>query len=252
MDRFSGKSVLITGAGRGLGFTIAESFAKEGANLVLVDIAEDGLKEIEKRVAELGANALAVSADVSARTDVEKLLAKAIEKYGRLDVAVNNAAIDQMPEPFTDSSDEMFDKVMNVNFRGVWLCMQAEIKAMLAQGSGSIINVSAVSGHVGAPQFAMYAASKHAVIGLTSCAALEYAKQGIRINAISPGGIKTPMVAELAKTNPEFIEQGNAMHPIGRVAETEEIARCVLFLASDEASFVVGHALRVDGGYTVA
>ena len=251
MARYEGKTVLITGAGRGLGYTIAEEFAKERANLVLADVNEEGLNEVETLVSSLGAKAIAITADVSSRSDVETMVAEAVNTFGQLDVAVNNAAVDQMPEPFIDSTDEMFNKVMDVNLRGVWLCMQEQIKAMLPRECGAIVNITAVSAHVGAPQFAMYAASKHAVVGLTRCAAVEYANQGIRINSISPGGINTPMVAEVAKQNPEFIEQGNAMHPIGRVAETNEIARTVLFMASDDASFVVGHALMADGGYTV-
>ena len=252
MSRFNGKTVLITGVGRGLGYTVAEEFAKEGANLVLTDVHEDGLNDISNRVSELGARAIAITADVSSRSDVEKIVAGAVDEFGQLDVAVNNAAIDQNPEPFIDSTDEMFDKIMGVNVRGVWLCMQAEIKAMLSRQSGAIINITAISSHIGVTDFAMYGTSKHAVLGLTRCAALEYAKQGLRINAISPAGIMTPMVAELAKENPEFIEQGHAAHPIGRVAETLEVARTVLFMASDDASFVTGHALMVDGGYTAA
>lgn len=250
MNRFDGKTVLITGAGRGLGYTVAEEFAKEGANLVLVDIDEESLNAVNHHVSSLGANVLAIASDVSNRSDVEKMVAQTVERFGQLDIAVNNAAVDQMPEPFIDSTDEMFNKVVDVNFRGVWLCMQAQIASMLPQNAGAIINITAVSGHVGAPQFAMYAATKHAVVGLTRSAATEYASQGIRINAVSPGGINTPMVAEVAKQNPEFIEQGNAMHPIGRISQTEEVARSVLFLASEDASFVIGHALKVDGGYT--
>lgn len=252
MKKFEGKTVLVTGAGRGLGCTLAEEFAKEGANLVLVDVNEQGLRDIKGVVIELGSSAITIHADVTSRSEVEKMVAQAVETFGQLDVAVNNAAVDQVPEPFVDSADEMFNKVMDVNLRGVWLCMQAQIKAMLPRKSGSIVNITAVSGHVGAPQFAMYAASKHAVVGLTSCAALEYASQGIRINSVSPGGINTPMHIEVAKKHPEFVEQGNAMHPIGRIAEPLEIARAVLFMASDDASFVVGHALMADGGYTVA
>ena len=252
MTRFDGRTVLVTGAGRGLGCTIAEEFAKEGANLVLVDVNEEGLRDIKNVVTELGASAITVVADVSSRSDVEQMLAQTMETFGQLDVAVNNAAVDQVPEPFVESTDEMFNKVMDVNLRGVWLCMQEQIKAMLPRKSGSIVNITAVSAHVGAPQFAMYAASKHAVVGLTSCAAIEYASQGIRINSVSPGGINTPMHIEVAKQHPEFVEQGNAMHPIGRIAEPLEIARAVLFMASEDASFVVGHALMADGGYTVA
>lgn len=244
--------MLITGAGRGLGVTLAEEFAKEGANLVLVDINEEGLSDTNALVVSLGAQAIAVAADVSKRSDVQKMIADAVDTFGQLDVAINNAAIDQAPEPFIDSTDEMFSKVIDVNYRGVWLCMQEQIKAMLTRESGTIINVTALSAHVGVDQFAMYASTKHAVLGLTRCAALEYANQGIRVNAISPAGINTPMHQEVAKQFPEYVEIGKAKHPIGRIAETVEIARAVLFLASEDASFVVGHALRIDGGYTVA
>lgn len=252
MSRFNKKTVLVTGAGRGLGVTIAAEFAKEGANLVLVDINEQGLTDAKAQVLALGAKAISVTADVTKRTDVQNMIAKAVEGFGQLDVAINNAAIDQQPEPFIESTDEMFDKVTNVNYRAVWLCMQEQIKAMLAKKSGAIINVAALSAHVGVNQFAMYASTKHAVLGLTRCAALEYASQGIRINAISPAGINTPMHQEVAKQFPEYVEMAKTMHPIGRIAETVEIARAILFLASEDASYVVGHALRTDGGYTVA
>lgn len=249
MSRFSGKTVLVTGAGRGLGESIAEEFAKEGANLVVVDIDEATAVETAKKVADMGAEVLAVAADISTGSGAEKMVSETTDKFGRLDIAINNAGIDQMPTAFTEVTEETFDKVVGVNYRGLWLCMQAEIKAMLEVGSGVIVNITSVSAHVGTPLMSIYGSSKHAALGLTRSAALEYCQQGIRINAVSPGGILTPMLAHVAETNPEYIEQGNAAHPIGRIASTKEIADGVLFAASEEASFMIGQALTLDGGY---
>ncbi len=252
MARFSGKTALVTGAGRGLGETIAEEFAKEGANLVVVDIDEATANATRQKVADLGAEAIAVAADVSVRSDDEKMVSEASEAFGQLDIAVNNAGIEHTPTPFSELTDETFDKVVGVNYRGLWLSMQAEISAMLIAGSGVIVNITSVAAHVGTPMMSIYGSSKHAAIGLTKSAALEYCQQGIRINSVSPGGILTPMLAHVAETNPEYIEQGNTAHPIGRIASTKEIADGVLYAASDEASFMVGHALVIDGGYTAA
>jgi len=252
MARFTGKTVLVTGAGRGLGETIAEEFAKEGANLVVVDIDEATANATRQKVADLGAEAIAVAADVSVRSDAEKMVSEASEAFGQLDIAVNNAGIEHTPTPFSELTDETFDKVVGVNYRGLWLSMQAEISAMLIAGSGVIVNITSVAAHVGTPMMSIYGSSKHAAIGLTKSAALEYCQQGIRINSVSPGGILTPMLAHVAETNPEYIEQGNTAHPIGRIASTKEIADGVLYAASDESSFMVGHALVIDGGYTAA
>ena len=265
MARFTGKTVLVTGAGRGLGETIAEEFAKEGANVVVVDIDEATANATRQKVADLGAEAIAVAADVSVRSDVEKMVSETSEAFGQLDIAVNNAGIEHTPTPFSELTDETFDKVVGVNYRGLWLSMQAEINAMLScsperensperekKEKGVIVNITSVAAHVGTPLMSIYGSSKHAAIGLTKSAALEYCQQGIRINSVSPGGILTPMLAHVAETNPEYIEQGNTAHPIGRIASTKEIADGVLYAASDEASFMVGHALVIDGGYTAA
>ena len=251
MARFSGKAVLVTGAGRGLGETIAVAFAREGASLVVADIDAATANQTKQKVLDLGAQAIAVAADVSSRGDVEGMIAEAVDAYGQLDIAINNAGVDQPPTPFADITEETFDQVVGVNYKGVWLCMQAEIQSMLGAGRGVIVNITSSSAHVGTPMMSVYGSSKHAALGLTRCAALEYVQQGIRINAVSPGGILTPMLAHVAETNPEYVEQGNAAHPIGRIASTTEIANCVLFAASDEASFMIGHALVVDGGYIV-
>ena len=250
VTRFSGKTVLVTGAGRGLGEAIAEEFANEGANLVVVDIDEAAANETKERGLGLGQEAVAVAADVSARSDVERMVSETTGAFGQLDIAVNNAGVDQTPLPFTEVTEEVFDRVVGVNYRGLWLCMQAEINAMLNAGSGVIVNITSASAHVGTPMMSIYGSSKHAALGLTRSAALEYCQQGIRINSVSPGGILTPMLEHVAETNPEYIERGNAAHPIGRIASTKEIADGVLFAASEEASFMIGHALVIDGGYT--
>lgn len=252
MRRFDGKVVLITGAGIGLGQAVALAFAKEGARLVLSDIDASANQATLELVQQLGCEAFAVTADVSNRASVEALVTAAITRFGHLDVAVNNAGTHEPPGSFFDTGDDIFERVIGVNLRGVWLCMQAELRAMLPRASGAIINISAITDSVGAPAMSVYVASKHGVLGLTRSAALEFAKSGIRINAVSPAAMRTPMFEAAAQENPEFVAQGQAAHPIGRVAEPAEVAGAVLFLASEDASFVLGHSLKVDGGYTAA
>jgi len=251
MDRPT-RTVLVTGSGSGLGRATAVAFAATGANVVLADISEIGNAETLALVRETPGQGVAVMADVSRPDGVAKMVEGAIEKFGSLDVAVNNAGIEQKPQAFTDVDDATYDRVMDVNCRGVWLCMKAEIAAMLPKGRGAIVNVTSITDEVGSAGNPIYVASKHAVLGLTRSAALEYAKAGIRINAVSPAGIRTRLFEEVERSHPEYVARGMALHPIGRVATPEEVAKVIRFLASDDASYITGHSLKVDGGYTVA
>ncbi len=252
MARFQDKVVLITGAGVGLGRTLAHAFAHEGAHLVLADIDGAANQQTCDAISGSGAKCIAVTTDVSRRESVTAMVDAGIAAFGKIDVAVNNAGAHEPPGPFCDTTDQTFDHVIGVNLRGLWLCMQAEIAVMAPRKSGAIVNITAITDSVGANMMSVYVASKHGALGLTRSAALEFAKAGIRVNAVSPAGMRTPMFEAAAKANPEFVRQGAAAHPIGRIAETDEVAHAVLFLASEEASFVLGHSLKVDGGYTAA
>ena len=189
-----------------------------------------------------------VKTDVANEDDVRSLVENTIKTYGRLDYAFNNAGIEEIMTPFIDQTTEKFDQIMNTNVRGVWLSMKYEIPQMIKSGGGAIVNNSSVAGIMGFPQMAIYIASKHAVLGLTKSAALEYAKSGIRINAIAPGGVETEMANRVNENNPQFLDYLTSMHPIGRIADPEEIANAVVWLLSEKASFVLGHTLLVDGG----
>ena len=189
-----------------------------------------------------------MKADVANEDDVRSLVEKTVKQYNRLDYAFNNAGIEEMTTPLVDQTSEVFDQIMNVNVKGVWLSMKYEILEMIKSGGGAIVNNSSAAGIIGFPQFAVYIASKHAVLGLTKSAALEYAKSGIRINAIAPGGVETEMANRVNENNPPFLETLTSMHPIGRLANPEEIANTVVWLLSEKASFVLGHTLLVDGG----
>jgi NAD(P)-dependent dehydrogenase (short-subunit alcohol dehydrogenase family) len=249
-----GKVALVTGAASGIGRATALTFAREGARLVVADMNEDGGQQTVHMITENGGEATLVQVDVSNATQVEEMISKAVETYGRLDCAHNNAGIsgagiggDQ--RTFTaDYPDERWHQVMAINLTGVWLCMKYELQQMLTQEGGAIVNTASGAGLVGLPGASAYVASKHGVVGLTKTAALEYAKQGIRVNCVCPGYIETPMTAA-GMSNPERLEQIIAREPIGRVGKPEEIAETVVWLCSDAASFVTGHAMAVDGGW---
>jgi NAD(P)-dependent dehydrogenase (short-subunit alcohol dehydrogenase family) len=189
-----------------------------------------------------------VKTDVAIENDVRSLVEKTVETYGRLDYAVNNAGIGEKMTPLVEQTSEKFDQIMNTNVRGVWLSMKYEIPMMIKNGGGAIVNTSSGAGLVGFPQMPVYIASKHAVLGLTKSAALEYAKSGIRINAIAPGGVETDMLMQTVGDDHQFLETFRLMHPIGRIGRPEEIANTIVWLLSDKASFVLGHTLLVDGG----
>ncbi len=245
-----GKVALVTGGASGIGRATALTFAREGAKLIVADMNEDGGQQTVHMITENGGDATFVQVDVTSATEVEAMISKAVETYGRLDCAHNNAGIGSRPRaPLHECSEETWDRVLGINLKGVWLCMKYEIIQMLRQGSGAIVNTASIMGLVGSwSGTSAYNASKHGVVGLTKTAALEYAKSGIRVNCVCPGYIETPMTAQ-AMSDPEQLERIIAREPIGRVGTPEEIAETVVWLCSDAASFVTGHTMTVDGGY---
>jgi len=247
--RVAGKVALITGGGSGIGRATAQVFAREGATVVVADIVAEGGEETVRLLKQAGGEATFVKTDVSRATEVQTLVQKAVETYGRLDCAFNNAGIEGVVQPTVDYGEAHWDRVLAINLKGVWLCMKYELQQMLKQGGGAIVNTASVAGLVGLPGFSAYVAAKHGVNGLTKTAALEYAKAGIRVNAVCPGAIRTPMFERGARDNPGIEEQVVAMEPIGRMAAPAEVGEAVVWLCSDAASFVTGLPLAVDGGW---
>jgi NAD(P)-dependent dehydrogenase (short-subunit alcohol dehydrogenase family) len=252
MSKLANKIALITGGGGGIGRATALAFAAEGAKVIVSDIDGTAAETVAGEVRASGAQAVALAADVASNDQVAELIAQIVARYGRLDVAFNNAAIDIEHEPLERCSEEMFDALMRVNVKGVWLCMKHEIQQMLQQGAGAIVNTSSIAGLNGAARQPVYSATKHAILGLTKSAALEYGRKGIRINAVCPGVIRTQMMERALARDQRRQVRVERIHPIGRVGEAEEIARAVVFLSSDDAQFVLGHALAVDGGYSAS
>ena len=245
-----GKIALVTGASSGIGRASAMAFAREGAKVIAADVATEGGEETARIIQDSGGEAIFVKTDVSMANEVEALVNTAIETYGRLDCAHNNAGIEGMVAPTHEYLEDAWDRVMGINLKGVWLCMRYEIPQMLRQGSGAIVNTASVAGLVGIQGQSAYVASKHGVNGLTKVAALENAKQGIRVNAVCPGMVRTPMVERFIAANPNIDEEtAVAMEPVGRMGTPGEIAEAVVWLCSDAASFVTGHTMTVDGGY---
>ena len=247
--QFNDKVVLVTGAAGGIGEGAARAFAAQGAKVVLADIDNDGEK-VAKSLCEKGLKAVFCACDVSNSESVKALFAFIQDSFGRLDIAFNNAGIDIESGKLADGSEDFFDKIMDVNVKGVWLCMQHEIQSMLQTGGGAIVNTASVAGLGAAPKMSIYAASKHAVVGLTKSAAVEYAKKGIRVNAICPAVIDTNMYRRAIANDAKKAIAIGAMHPIGRVGTVEEIVGAVLYLSSDVAGFTTGTTLPIDGGST--
>jgi NAD(P)-dependent dehydrogenase (short-subunit alcohol dehydrogenase family) len=243
------KVALVTGGSSGIGRTSAMVFAREGAKVVVADIDVRGGEETASIIKEAGGDAIFIKTNVSKATEVEKLVSKTVDNYGRVDCAFNNAGIlGVLFTSITDDTEQNWNRVIKINLKGIWLCMKYEISQMLKQGGGVIVNSSSVAGLAGSPTGPAYIASKHGVVGLTRAASVEYAQEGIRINAVCPGWINTPMTESYTHDDHHFQTRIIALHPIGRVGTSEEVAETVVWLCSDAASFVTGHAMVVDGG----
>lgn len=246
--RFDGKVALVTGASSGIGKATALAFAREGARVVVADIQSCGASTV-KEIEDAGGTAIFVQTDVSKPDEVEAMVRTAVTAYDGLDIAFNNAGIEGMPASTADCTQENWDQTLAVNLTGAWLCMKEELEQMQLQHHGVIVNCASIAGLVGFPGLPAYVASKHGLVGLTKTAALEYATAGIRVNAICPGVIDTPMVDRFTGGKPEVEAQLSASEPMGRMGHPEEIADAVLWLCSDGASFTTGQALAVDGGW---
>lgn len=246
MSEMQGKIALVTGGNSGIGRSTALAFAREGAVVVISARREDEGLAVVQEIQAMGGEALFIKCDVAKAQDVANLHETIIAKYGRIDYAFNNAGYGGPIVPMIEHVEDEWDKIIDVNLKGVWLCLKHQIPQMIKQGGGAIVNTSSVAGVVGVDWgISPYVAAKHGVVGLTKAAALEYGKTGVRVNAICPAVIRTPMIAPLGDTTPL-----NDLHPIGRVGEPEEVAETVLWLCSSKSSFITGEAIAVDGGYT--
>jgi NAD(P)-dependent dehydrogenase (short-subunit alcohol dehydrogenase family) len=248
---FEGKVALVTGGSYGIGRAAAIAFAQRGAKVVIADIDVKNGEETIRRIKEVGGEAIFVRTDVSQAKEVEALINKTVETYGGLDCAFNNAGIHGEFISLVDFSEDDWNHIIDVNLKSVWLCMKYEIPQMLMQGGGAIVNTSSAAGLIGAPSNPAYPASKHGVVGITKSTALEYARTGIRVNCVCPGPIRTGMHESLVATSPDIVEAMGNRVPMGRIGEPEEVVGAVMWLCSEAASFVTGHALPVDGGIVV-
>jgi NAD(P)-dependent dehydrogenase (short-subunit alcohol dehydrogenase family) len=250
-ELLDGKSAIITGGGSGIGRAAAQIFAREGARVIVADVVEQGGRETVEMIRGKGGEAQFLRCDVARAAEVESLIAAAVKAYGRLDCAFNNAGIGGAQRKTADYNEEEWDRIIAINLKGVWLCMRAEIRQFLAQGSpGAIVNTASAAGLVASHSMPAYTAAKHGVVGLTKCAAVEYARTGIRINDVCPGVVDTPLVADMIAQVPKLAGRLDQLEPVGRKARPEEIAEAVAWLCSDRASFVTGASISVDGGIT--
>ena len=248
---FAGKVAFVTGAGSGMGHAIALAFAQAGASVAVADIVGESAQATASEIRDAGASSLALSCDITRPEEVEAAINDVASTFGRLDVAANNAGLEQQAAETAEITDQEWERVLAVNLTGVFHCMKFEIPLMLASRGGAIVNTSSGAGVFGVRRKAAYTAAKHGVIGLTRSAALEYAHRNLRINAICPGNVDTPMLGRFTGGTPEGRERAVAAEPIGRLGTPDEIANAVLWLCSKDASFVVGHAMSVDGGQSV-
>ncbi len=248
-EQLTDKIAMVTGGGSGIGRATAQALSRDGATLVVSDVDEQGGTETVDLIKAAGGQALFVGADVSQAEQVEALVEKTVAEYGRLDCAFNNAGIAGAAARTADYQEKHWDRVIAINLTGVWLCMKYELQHMITQGSGAIVNTASVAGLVGFRSGPAYVAAKHGGVGLTKTAALEYAKAGIRVNAVCPGVIRTPMFERGMEVDPRIEDGMVAREPIGRLGKPEEIAEAVVWLCSDAASFVTGHPMAVDGAW---
>jgi NAD(P)-dependent dehydrogenase (short-subunit alcohol dehydrogenase family) len=250
LNNFDDKVVLITGAGNGIGRATALAFAQQGASIVVADINRDDGEKTTAMITEAGGAATFVLCDVTKDHDVQSMVNVTLETYGKLDIAFNNAGIEIEQSKLADGDEATYDKIMDVNVKGVWRCMKYQIPALLQQSTSAIVNTASIAGLGAAPKMSIYSASKHAVIGLTKSAAVEYGKKGLRVNAICPAVIDTEMFRRATQNDPQKEQYVRSLHPVGRIGQAEEVAAAVLYLCSDLAGFTTGIALPIDGGAT--
>lgn len=248
---FEGQVALVTGAGAGMGLATARAFAEAGSAVMLADVNSDSVEKAANELLKSGYKASWVHCDVADEQQVEAMVEKTIAVFGRLDAAYNNAGIQSLVTETADLTSEEWDRVFSVNLRGVFLCMKYELQRMREQGSGAIVNCSSIGGLIGLPGRAAYHAAKHGVLGLTKSSALEYASRGIRVNAICPGTINTPMVSKMFESGDLSEEDVVKLAPINRLGQADEIADAILWLCSPMSTYVIGQAIAVDGGYTI-
>jgi NAD(P)-dependent dehydrogenase (short-subunit alcohol dehydrogenase family) len=248
-EEMQGKTAIVTGGALGIGRATAVAFAQQGVNVVIADIQEEKAQDTLNLIKDKPGEGHFIKTDVSSLQDIKDMVQETLDKFGSLDYAFNNAGIEGKQTPLAEQSEEDWDKIISINLKGVWTCMKCEIKEMLKAEAGVIVNMSSVAGKVGFANLAPYVATKHGVNGLTKTAALEYAKKGLRINSVCPGVIKTEMIERITKKDKEAEKQFANLAPVGRMGKPEEIAEAVLWLCSEESSFVTGHTLVVDGGF---